>query len=244
MKIVATFWKWLAIWTGLVGALYVDASLLGGGGAGVRALPVSLGMALVLASYPAGIAVSGSVFGNGGPSRSQLTAFVEAAVSACVVLFLLTNWLAPAVAEAGVGPAGGHLPWPQLRAAVQDLAVTTSAGPATVDAWLPFNEMAFNYVRRTDGTVLPALFACVGLLVGYWAPRLGRPGLTRLAHWGVGLFLMVSTYFAGENGFEMIVLQSAGPVAFAADLVLIVPGTLIIGLGLATLADLRATKAS
>lgn len=41
----------------------------------------------------------------------------------------------------------------------------------------------------------------------------------------------MSTYLAGENSFELIALQAAGPAFFAAWLVLIVPGALTIGLG-------------
>ena len=59
-----------------------------------------------------------------------------------------------------------------------------------------------------------------------------------MGQWGIAAFLLVSTYFAGENGYEMILTHIGGPAEFVGDLVLIVPGTLIIGLGFATVARL------
>jgi hypothetical protein len=54
----------------------------------------------------------------------------------------------------------------------------------------------------------------------------------------MGLFLLVSTYLAGENSYEMIVLRSAGPVYFAGDFVLVVPLLLLRGIGGPTLLTL------
>jgi hypothetical protein len=57
-------------------------------------------------------------------------------------------------------------------------------------------------------------------------------------YWAMGLFLVIATYFAGENGYEMVVLRAVGPAAFAADFRLIVPGVLVIGLGWPTILSL------
>ncbi len=55
--------------------------------------------------------------------------------------------------------------------------------------------------------------------------------MRQLQHWSIGLFLIMSTYLAGENSYELIVLRAAGPVAFTGDFVLIVPTLLLMGLG-------------
>ena len=90
-------------------------------------------------------------------------------------------------------------------------------------------------MRRTDGVALPFLFALIGTLTGFWACRLVSPQLVQLQLWAMGLFLLMSTYLAGENSYELIVMRSAGPVYFAGDFVLIVPMILLIGLGWPTL---------
>ena len=77
--------------------------------------------------------------------------------------------------------------------------------------------------------MLVPILAVVGLLTGFWTAKLGRP-FRQPAVWGVAFFLIVSMYFAGENGFELIILRSAGPMAFVPWLQLIVPGGVLVGL--------------
>ena len=45
-------------------------------------------------------------------------------------------------------------------------------------------------------------------------------------------------FMAGENGYELIVLRSSGPMAFVAWLQLVVPGSVLAGLAFAALPDL------
>jgi hypothetical protein len=193
-------------------------------------------MAVVLAAYPAGIGVSGLVPGAGRWSIAGLALFAGAAISASAAAFVLANWVAPAVLPPDPATGAPLVQSLTLGAMTDSLGVLGQAlptGPATAEAWRPYNHLAYHYVRRTDGMVLPALFAWVGLLAGHGSAVIRVAPLRRLVRWSLGAFLLVSTYLAGENGYEMVALRSAGHAEFAADFVLIVPGTLIVGLGLA-----------
>ena len=71
-------------------------------------------------------------------------------------------------------------------------------------------------------------------MLGFWGRRLSTPALARGLYWAVGLFLVMSTYLAGENSFELVVLRAAGPVFFAGFFVLIIPPVLAAGLAIPT----------
>ncbi|MGD2069317.1 MAG: hypothetical protein PVI57_11640 [Gemmatimonadota bacterium] len=240
MRILIGFWRSLAVWTAFIAILLGAVTLLTGSGARVMAqVPLWLGMAFTLAAYPAGVAVSGAVLRpDHGRRGVTLGLFAGSAVGASVLAFLLLNWVAPALLSPSAAPGfpeAAGMTLGQLAERLGAAAPRDSGGTAA--DWLTYNHLAYHFVRRTDGMVLPALFACVGLLTGPWARRL-PPATGRAALWGMGLFLTVTTYLAGENGYELIVLRMAGPAEFAADLVLIVPGTLILALALPTIADL------
>ncbi len=100
--------------------------------------------------------------------------------------------------------------------------------------WRKANILVWHYTRRLAGVAQPLLFAAIGVLTAFWARRLGKRELARVLYWTMGLFLVVSTYLAGENGFELVVLQSAGPVFFVGLFVLIIPPALVLGLGIPT----------
>jgi hypothetical protein len=99
-----------------------------------------------------------------------------------------------------------------------------------VERWLEANRLVWSYIRRTDGTLLPFLFGLIGVLTGFWSTWVRRREVQQAQAWALGLFLLMSTYLAGENGYELIVLRAAGPVFFAGDLVLVVPTLLLMGL--------------
>ncbi len=248
-RIVGNFWKWIIVWTVAGTALFVGVGVMTiEAYAPLRTAPVWLGMALVLAAYPAGIATAAHVWEEGRFSLERLAVFAGAAISVSVVAFVLANGVAPrALSPDPVLEATSALSLTlgELRDSLHVLSRALPTEPSDAEAWLPYNHLAYHYVRRTDGMLLPALFAWVGLFVGYWSAGIHEALLRRLPQWGLGAFLLVSTYFAGENGYEMIVLRSAGRAEFVADLVLIVPGTLLIGLGVATVAHAwRAGEAS
>lgn len=242
MSLAKTFWRTMAIWTAIIAGILIGITALTGGASELLAsAPLWIGMAFLLAAYPAGIATVDHVLPDRTLSAASLATFTAVAASAAFAAFLLTNWVGPALQPS---PASGLLADPssmtlgelgeQLRVAGE----RARGGPDTAENWLPFNWLAWHFVRRTDGMLLPALFAGVGLLTGYWSRRIPRADLRRLVEWGIGAFLMISTYMAGENGYELILMRIGGPAEFVGDLVLIVPGTLIVGLGLATVADM------
>jgi hypothetical protein len=163
-----------------------------------------------------------------------------AAASVSLLMLTLGNAVGPRLARslAVHGPATGatepaYLTYTELktaaRAAVED--AEARPGPPTVDGWRHANILVWYFVRRTDGTALPLLFAMIGVLCGFWAGRTRRRDLRRTQLWAMGLFLVMSTYLAGENSFELIAVRTAGPAYFAADFVLVVPCLLIIGIG-------------
>ena len=242
MRLLGSFWWRMVLWTAVISGILLGIAVLTVEGGGVLSnAPVWIGLAFVLAAYPAGIAVAEDVIPDQGLRVSAIGVFMAAAVSASLAAFVLANWLAPALlssASTGGLPDPASMTLGEMRTELGVLGERARGGPATADNWLPFNHLAYHYVRRTDGMMLPALFACVGLFVGYWSRLIDRIEIRRMGQWGIAAFLLVSTYFAGENGYEMILTHIGGPAEFVGDLVLIVPGTLIIGLGFATVASL------
>ena len=100
--------------------------------------------------------------------------------------------------------------------------------------WLEANILGWHYHRRLAAVLQPPLFMLIGLLLGFWGRRILTLGLGRGLYWAVGLFLVVSTYLAGENSYELVVLRAAGPVFFAGFFVLIIPPVLAAGLAIPT----------
>lgn len=239
MRLSIAFWRSMAVWTLLIVVLLLAISALTGAGGDILAgVPVWIGLAFVLAAYPAAITVADDVFPAREVDLARAGVFAAVTASASAATFILANVVAPMLLSGSAGPGlidGTSMTLGEVLAELRVLGEQARRGPATAENWLPFNHLAYQFVRRTDGMLLPALFAWVGLFVGFWSNRLHRHELRRTAQWGMGAVLLISTYFAGENGYEMILTRIGGPAEFVGDLVLIVPGTLIIGLGLATL---------
>ena len=239
MQLAFRFWLHTAVWTGLILALLLAISLATGmGSEAFRTLPVWLGLALTLAPFPAGIGVAQSVFPEGRLSVRNGVTVAAAAGAVAVALFLVGNFVAPRFitpSEAG-DPAAMTLG--QLHSAAKEaVAQARSVAAPTAEDWYQANRLSWHFVRRTDGAVLPIMFGLLGLLVGYWSTRTPRREWQQAQQWAMGLFLLMSTYLAGENSYELIVVRAAGPVFFAGDMVLIVPGVLLIGLGWATVVE-------
>ena len=252
MKVILRFWMYAGIWAIALYVLLVGVTVVMGQPFGdvVTNLPVWGGLALVLAAFPAGVTVSGDVLGSvhevdkvgDGWWRPPLLLTVGAAGIAAV-FFVMAGYLGPAVARSMAGEAGAlaiveptHLSLGELRQAL--IAATDEAersGASTIENWLPANRLAWHYFTRTDSSVLPIFFALIGVLVGFWSRLTPRRQLQQAQQWAMGLFLLVTTYFAGENGYEMVILRAAGPAAFAADFRLLIPPTLVMALGWPTL---------
>ena len=247
MRLAFRFWAQLGLWTGVLLAILIIVSLLMGGtwASTIARLPVWGGLALVLAAYPGGIAVSRQVLSR---ERFQFRSLVEvsiAALAVCVLTFLLAGYVGPVVVrwvdpQAATAGDPATMVLGELRremiAAVElaQQAMDTEAR----ELWLDANKLSWHYFSRTDSSLLPLLFGWIGLMAGYWARMLPRMEMRQAQYWAMGLFLVIATYFAGENGYEMVVLRAVGPAAFAADFRLIVPGVLVIGLGWPTILSL------
>jgi hypothetical protein len=240
-RIAYVFWRSTAAWAALLAVGLVLVSAISGSFTDALAnVPVWLVMAFVLAAYPGGLAASAPVFAEERGWLGRSMALLVAGLSASFLAFFATNFVAPALIDASPGDVFGAthgMDIGELRASLGSAREVAEAGPSTTESWLPYNHLAFHYVRRLDGMLLPVLFAAVGLLTGYWTSAVADRGLRSLYTWGMGGFLLVATYLAGENGYELIVTRASGPVEFAGDLVLIVPGTLIVGLALPLLAQ-------
>lgn len=228
MPVGLRFLLLLAPWTlGILGVLSAPLLVSGGFAALSESAGTLAALAFTLAAYPAGLSTAHALWEPGEEVR-RVAGTAVAAGLACGGLFVVVNYVAP--------PGGVSLP--ELRRLLADAWERATAAGPSIDAWLPFNELAFQYTRRVDAMVLPLLFGGVGAFLGYWTADHPRPPVARAAQWILGAFLLVTTYFAGENGWELIVLRAAGPVPFVGDLALIVPGALALGLGLAVVADL------
>lgn len=58
----------------------------------------------------------------------------------------------------------------------------------------------------------------------------------------MGLFLLVSMYLGGENGYELVAARAVGPAYFAAWFIVFVPAVLGLGLGWPTLVAVFARE--
>lgn len=249
MRLALRFWGRLAIWAGSLLLLLAAISLASGQGVAevIAHMPAWAALAIALAAYPAGAAVSGETFPDRRLVPRRVIEITLAAAAVSVLMLTLGNYVGPRASRwlssdgMGAVPEPAHMLWGELRRAAKDavMEARTATGPEAVRKWQRANRLVWHYVRRTDGSSLPLLFGLIGVLAGFWSGLTRRRDLRQTQLWAMGLFLLMSTYLAGENGYEMIVLQSAGPVFFAGDLVLVTPILLLIGLGWPTLITLR-----
>lgn len=239
MALISKFLTQLAIWTGLLLLAFTALSALGGWTEAIAHLPAWAGRALGLAAFPAGLAVSRDVLPDGLPSRSVLGTMLGLTVGLSVTTFALANWVGPA-AQRSIGQDVGlngveaaTMSYGTLRREVVSAidVAEQRAEVSTIEHWLPANALLWQHDMRTLGSVLPFLFGWIGVLVGFWTRLTPRADLRQAQHWALGLFLVMSTYLAGENSYELIVLNAAGPAFFAGLFVLFIPTMLVFGLG-------------
>ncbi len=247
MTVIARFATRLLLWTFLLSSFFVLVAVLTGAGLweALTSFTVLGGLALVLAAYPAGIAVSQRVFDDGKIRLGRFAEFVAVTASLAVVLLVLVGWVGPSIArsidpnvpDGDYNRIANTLSLAELRstAAAAVARAESDSEHVSVETWRPANVLVWHYVRRLAGVAQPVLFAWLGLLAGFWAPRIGRRDLTQAQYWALGLFLVVSTYLAGENSYELVAIQSAGPAFFSGWMVLIVPTVLLLGVGWPTL---------
>ena len=114
-----------------------------------------------------------------------------------------------------------------------------SAGAdAAVADWLPANRIAWDLDGTITGSILAAVLAWLGLLVGAWARWAERRELRQAQYWLVGLFLLFTGYLMTENTYELIVLKMAGPAYVGPWLAILAPSMLLAGMAFPTAARL------
>lgn len=254
MSIVAHYLKALGLWTLGLAVFFVLAGVTGPGAQGVgwlARLPALVAFALALGSLPAGIAVSRKALHPARDRWSRVGTLAFVTLLASVVMFLAVTRWAPAALAAGAvaGPGGdpevAQLTNGELRALVPAaLAAAEAAGPGRIDDWRRINVIAWELDRRSAHATLPFLLAWVGVFAAHFAARAGRREVRLAMLWGLGLFVVVTLYLAGENGYELVVLRSAGPSFFAAWFIVFVPGALFGTLGWVTAMDLLGSDES
>ena len=241
----AKFWITLLAWAvGIdlfLGLMYITSPREGTGF--LTGLVTWGGMSLILAAFPAGLSASKPVLGEELVWQRWL-AFGAVAASVSAVLFLLAGWIGPAILSNVIGSGDTAHPavlnLGELRGALREaLDQARAIGPtASKDDWFRANQLAFHYFSRVDGSLLPFLFAWFGVFVGFWLRLVPRKQLRLAQVWAIGILLVVTTYLAGENSYELIAMQSAGFAGFAADIRLIVPMVMVAVLGWPTFLSL------
>ncbi len=187
---------------------------------------------LLLASCPAGVGVAPLVM----PGRIHVQGLLlVAAVSLAlaVVVFVMAGWVAPSRLS-GEGPRA--MTTPALAQALSNGVHEAERTGEPAD-WIRANTLIFEHDRRFVQSMLAVLLPLLGLLVGSVGGRITLSGVRMAFYWSVGLFLVVSEYFAFENGFELVAVRTVGVATPAALFGLIVPGTLILGFGAAVMVD-------
>lgn len=246
MAMAMRFWGRLALWGGALTLLVAGVSLAGGRDAGAVAtyLPRWTGFSLIIAAFPAGIAVWKPALRDGS-WIAGLGRLTGAAGALSVLAFVLSGWVGPMAAQArGVQPTGqgaAAMTTPELMRAVGEAFDRVSAldDPALTD-WQLANDLDWQAQVRFTGPLLLMVLAWLGALTGFWTEALGRPELRGLLRWGAGVFLLMTVYLFGENAYELIAIRLHGPAPFPAFLTLAVPGPLLLGILIPTLIVLRA----
>ena len=242
---VKLFLVGLGIWTA---AFVLFFLAVGGAGPGTQAvgavhkLPSLIGFSLTLATFPAGLSVSGAVLSRGPERWRRIAGLAGAALLLSILMYgNLTVWAPNALATSGLrfapaDPAAAtHQTSRVLRpAATEARAVAEAAGEGTTMDWVPVNALAWELERRLAHAILPFLLTWIGVFAAHWTGLLRRRDLRLAMHWALGLFLVVSLYLAGENSYELIVLRAGGPVFFAAWFIVFVPAALFGTLGWVT----------
>ncbi|MCZ6916259.1 MAG: hypothetical protein O7I93_05750 [Gemmatimonadetes bacterium] len=251
MRLATRYWAHIAMWTGILFAILSIISLLSGQGvaAVVSNIPVWGGLALILSAFPAGLAASPQAIPEGDPQWRPLAEFALAAVAVSVLALVLAGYVGPAASRwldredppaTGVA-AAAQMSLGEIRGELRSAVARARADSVTPPdvRWRRANDLAWSYYSRTDGSlVLPVLFGCLGVLMGFWSRLIPRADVRQAFTWAMGLFLVATTYLMGENSYELIVLQSAGYVDFAAGFRLVIPAMLTVGMGWPTVLTL------
>jgi hypothetical protein len=148
-------------------------------------------------------------------------------------MLLILGWWGPGLARSALPPGdarGYDLLTLFARAREAVRAADAATGPPSVEHWLAANALAWGFVSRVSGAALAVILAWLGVLVGDWSGRARSAELRRLQQWTIGLCLIVSSYLAAENSWELVVIHAAGPAYFLAWLRIVPAAALLCGL--------------
>ena len=250
MTLIVRYASHLGLWT--VGTtLFLFATGFSGSGPWSvwGRLPALAGFALILACFPAGLSTGADALATPRRFLREGLELTLAAVVVIVISFVVLQYVAPrALAANRTEPSEAAEPremtFPELRDYLREVVPAAEARSRTdLEAWRIANTAVFEHERRLAHSSLPFFFTWLGILGGFWARRIEHRQ-ARLAHLLLfGFVLLVATYFAGENGYELVAARMAGQAYFAAWFIVIVPGALGLGLGWPTLVTLFAQAA-
>ena len=240
----------LVIWSA---ALFVFLFVAGSGNDVWSALsraPALACFAMILACFPAGLSVGAGILENPGTFLREGLKLTGTSVVLVAVAFVVIQYVAPPALAGGRTPGTGNdiepreLTLPELREHGREVVQRAEAGPRTdLDAWLAANTFAFEHERRLAHSSLPFFLTWIGALAGYWAARIRHPQLRSAQVLMMAVFVVMSMYLGGENGFELVTARSAGQAYFAAWFIVFVPAMLGLGLGWPTMVSVFSGNA-
>lgn len=183
-----------------------------------------LARALVLAAFPAGIAIAPDVFDDPRPWRQLVNGAVAAAVVG-IAVFAIMGVMAPTLST-------------EIRSLAQLLQeMNNEAG-----SWETRNDAAWDYYTTLFDGLTAWLFAAIGVQTGIWARHSVPRSLWRALYWTAGLGLLITGFGIFDTTYETVVLHTAADASFAAFYTLLIPAFVCLGLALPTLALLRRAE--
>lgn len=238
----------LGAWTLGLSVFLAVAGMGGGAGSPWTAMsrtPALACFAMILACFPAGLSVGAGVLATPSSFVREGIKLTLASMALIAVAFVLIQYIAPAaLANGRIAGEGStieprELTLPELREHGRRVVRIAEDGPnSDLDAWRTANTFAFEHERRLAHSSLPFFLTWVGALAGYWAARIRHPQFRVAQLLTMGLFILVSMYLGGENGYELVAMRMAGQAYFAAWFIPFVPAMLGLGLGWPTLVSL------
>lgn len=199
-------------------------------------IPVWIYIGLLVAALPAGVGVAGSVLNETRTRPITLLSVMGTSLVAAVPVLVLALWVAPSTLASSRPDLSAveatAMTQPTLAAELKASLESAEASGEPAE-WLAANRLVWEHDRRIAQVMLFPMLTLLGILIGFWANQIRWPGLRQAFLWGLGLFILISEYFSLENGFELVAMRTVDVATPAGLFPLIVPGTLIIGLGCA-----------
>jgi hypothetical protein len=224
MKVVGKFLLAELVWGAGIFVLLVVVGSVVGDPLSAPYLLRWLARALVLAAFPAGIAIAPDVFDSPQPWRQLINGAVAAALVG-VVVFAIMGLVAPAVST-------------EIRSLPQLLELMNGES----QSWETRNDAAWDFYTTLFDGLNAWLFAAIGVQAGIWARYALPRSLRRALHWTAGLGLLISGFGVFDTTYETIVLHTAADASFAAFYTVMIPASVCLGLALPTLALLRRAE--